>query len=144
MGSASRDSERGTSLLQLPVRMRGIQLGRPTDVLLDVENWQVLGFVVRCGDEATRFLPLAACQVGEDAIHVQSPLMLLEDVAFYEKRGASFRSLLNGAVGTHGALVDVVVGPSGGVTDLEVEQGGARDLVPAAGQRVAPTRASAA
>ena len=48
--------------LHLPVRLHGIQLGRPTDLLLDVESWHVLGFVVRCGDEAVRFLPWAASQ----------------------------------------------------------------------------------
>jgi len=124
--------------------MRGIQLGRPVDLLLDLHSWHVLGFVVRCGDESTRFLPLPACQVGEDAIAVQSALMLLEDVAFYEKRGVSFRSLLNGLVATGGTLVDAIVEPSGAVAELEVERDGSARRVPAAGQRVAPTRLSAA
>jgi hypothetical protein len=124
--------------------MRGIQLGRPVDVLLDVQAWHALGFVVRCGDESTRFLPLPACKVGEQAISVQSALMLLEDVAFYEKRGVSFRSLLNGIVATGGTLLDAVVAPGGVVAELEVEHEGAVRRVPAAGQRVAPTRLSAA
>jgi hypothetical protein len=135
MGSAT-----GTSLLQLPVRLRGIQLGRPTDVLLDVETWHVLGFVVRCGDESTRFLPLAACQTTDEEIAVQSSLMLLEDVAFYQKRGVSFRSLLNGTVGGEGALVDIRLGPGGTVVELDL--GDRR--VPALGNRVARTRATAA
>ena len=133
-------SATGTSMLQLPVRLHGIKLGRPTDLLLDRETWQVLGFVVRCGDDSTRFLPLAACRTSEDEISVQSALMLLEDVAFYAKRAVSFRSLLNGAVGAHGALVDVHV-VQGTVAELEVDDG---SRVPAAGQRVSPTRATAA
>jgi hypothetical protein len=133
-----------SALLQLPVELRGIQLGRPVDVLLDVHAWHVLGFVVRCGDESTRFLPLPACQVGEHAIVVQSALMLLEDVAFYEKRGVSFRSLLNGLVATGGTLLDAIVAPSGDVVEFEVERDGAARRVPAAGQRIAPTRLSAA
>lgn len=133
-----------TRLLHLPVRMHGIQLGQPTDVLLDVASWQTLGFVVRCGDEATRFLPFAACNPTDEDIAVQSALMLLEDVAFYEKRGVSFRSLLNGTVGVHGSLVDAWVAQGGAVGELEVENDGARRRIPAAGQRVAATRASAA
>jgi hypothetical protein len=139
MGSSS-----GTALLQLPVRLSGIQLGRPTDLLLDVEAWQVLGFVVLCGDEVTRFLPYGACDPEPDEISVPSALILLDDVGFYVKRAASFRSLLDGTVGTFGSLVDIRVGPRGAVTELEVEQDGARRTVPPAGMRVARTRASAA
>jgi hypothetical protein len=124
--------------------MHGIQLGQPIDLLLDVASWQTLGFVVRCGDEATRFLPYAACNPTDEDIAVQSALMLLEDVAFYEKRGVSFRSLLNGTVGVHGTLVDVWVAQGGAVAELEVLREGARRRIPASGQRVAPTRASAA
>ena len=133
-----------TRLLHLPVRMHGIQLGQPIDLLLDVASWQTLGFVVRCGDEATRFLPFAACNPSEEAIAVQSALMLLEDVAFYEKRGVSFRSLLNGTVGIHGSLVDAWIAHGGAVAELEVQRDGTRRRIPAAGQRVAATRASAA
>ena len=102
MGSSAAAS------LQLPVRLRGIQLGRPTDLLLDTDDWHAVGFVVRCGDESTRFLPYAACQPGADEIAVASSLMLLEDVAFYEKRGVSFRSLLDGEVVGGGVLQDVI------------------------------------
>ena len=45
-------------LLRLPVRLHGIQLGRPVDVLLDAEAWRVVGLDVLCGDEVHRFLPL--------------------------------------------------------------------------------------
>jgi hypothetical protein len=104
----------------------------------------VLGFVVRCGDESTRFLPYAACQAGEDEIAVASALMLLEDVAFYEKRGVSFRSLLDGDVVGGGVLRDVVLGVAGTVGELDVELDGVRTRIPAGGAVVVPTRASAA
>jgi hypothetical protein len=124
--------------------MHGIQLGQPIDVLLDVAAWQTVGFVVRCGDETTRFLPFAACSPTAEDIAVPSALMLLEDVAFYEKRGTSFRSLLAGTVGANGSLVDAWVASDGAVVELEVVRDGARRRLPAAGQRVAATRASAA
>jgi hypothetical protein len=130
--------------LQLPVRLRGIQLGRPTDLLLDTDDWHAVGFIVRCGDESTRFLPYAACQPGVEEIAVASSLMLLEDVAFYEKRGVSFRSLLDGEVVGGGVLQDVTLGAGGIVEELEVEHDGARHRIPAAGAVVRPTRASAA
>src|SRR5512133_1744170 len=91
-------SHTAADALQLPVQLHGIQLGRPVDLLIDVQSWQVLGFVVRCGDESRRFLPFAACQTTSEEIAVASALMLLEDVVFYTERGASFRSLLNGDV----------------------------------------------
>jgi hypothetical protein len=41
----------GDALLALPVRLHGIQLGRPVDLLLDREAVRVVGLDVRCGDE---------------------------------------------------------------------------------------------
>lgn len=137
MGSLS-----AAASLQLPVRMRGIQLGRPVDMLLDLESWHVLGFVVLCGDESRRFLPYAACQIQPSEVAVGSALMLLEDVAFYQERGTSFRSLLGGAV-QGGTLRDVVIGPGGAVTQLEIERDGTIARIQAAGLRVAPARAAA-
>jgi hypothetical protein len=122
--------------------MRGIQLGRPVDILLDPDAWQVLGFVVLCGDASRRFLPYAACQVQPTEIAVGSALMLLEDAGFYEERGTTFRSLLDGTV-QGGVLRDVLIGAGGAVTQLELERDGTIVRVQAAGQRVAPTRAAA-
>ena len=87
-----------SAALQLPVRLRGIQLGRPVDLLLETGSWHGLGYVVRCGDASQRFLPLAASQTVDGEIRVASALMLLEDVGFYRARGTSFRSLLGGEV----------------------------------------------
>jgi sporulation protein YlmC with PRC-barrel domain len=144
MGSLS-----ASAVLQLPVRLRGIQLGRPVDVLLEAERWRVVGFVVRCGDESHRFLPLAACQISGGQIAVASALMLLEDVGFYRARGTSFRSLLGGDVQQRGRRVgrlSDVLFADGEVVELELDRGGSAGVVrlPVEGTVVVPSRASAA
>jgi hypothetical protein len=139
MGSLS-----AAASLQLRVELHGILLGRPTDLLIDTDGWQVLGYVVHCGDDSVRFLPYAAAQTSEAGIAVGSALMLLEDVEFYRKRGASFRALLGNTVGAAGVLRDLIVGAGGAVIELEVEYDGAMRRVPAIGQAVAAPRLSAA
>jgi hypothetical protein len=142
-------SQTATATLHLPVNLHGIQLGRPVDLLLETDTWNAIGYVVRCGDESQRFLPLAASQTSHEEIAVGSALMLLEDVGFYRTRGTSFRSLLGGEVQRSGRpagrLRDLVL--SGGhVTELELDRGGAHGVarVPASGSVVVPSRASAA
>jgi hypothetical protein len=144
MGSLS-----ASAALQLPVRLRGIELGRPVDLLLEADTWNALGFVVRCRDRSQRFLPLAAAQTTEDEIRVGSALLLVEDVGFYRARGTSYRSLLGGEVQrggrSAGRLRDLVLA-NGEVTELELDRGGANGVVrvPAPGLVVVPSRASAA
>jgi hypothetical protein len=101
-----------TELLQLPVQLNGIRLGRPVDLLLDPAEWRVLGFVVLCGDESLRFLVFAAADLQEDAIEVTSALLLLEDMGFYRNRSRSLREVLGGE------LRDVLVAADG---SIEVE-----------------------
>ena len=122
--------------LLLPVRLRGIQLGRPIDILVDLDHWNVLGFLVLCGDESRRFLPLAACQVLDDEIAVGSALMLLEDAAFYEERAVSFRSLLGTELGG-GTVRDAWFTPAGSLRELEVEADGGRARVPVPSRQAA-------
>ena len=129
--------------------MRGIQLGRPVDLLLETDSWHVLGFVVRCGDAIQRFLPLAASQTTEEEIRVASALMLLEDVGFYLSRSTSFRSLLGGEVhrgGRPGGRLRDLLFTNGDVTELELDRGGTTGIVRVAapGSVVVPSRASAA
>jgi hypothetical protein len=137
MGSRS-----ATELLQLPVQLHGIRLGRPVDVLLDTAEWRALGLVVLCGDDSRRFLVFAAADPQEDAIAVPSALLLLEDVDFYRDRSRSLRSLLGRAVanGGHalGELRDLLVRPDGGVEALVVEKDGAVRQVAPAGVTVGP------
>ena len=125
-----------TELLQLPVRLHGIRLGRPVDLLLDLVEWRALGFVVLCGDESTRFLVFAAVDLQEDAIDVPSALLLLEDVEFYRDRSRSLRGLLGEAVVSGecelGELHDLRLMADGSVDSLVVEQGeGSREVRPA-------------
>jgi len=131
MGSRS-----ATELLQLPVRLHGIRLGRPVDLLLDLAEWRALGFVVLCGDESTRFLVFAAVDLQEDAIDVPSALLLLEDVEFYRVRSRSLRGLLGEVVVSGrrelGELHDLLLMPDGSVDSLVVERDeGSREVRPA-------------
>jgi hypothetical protein len=75
-------------LLALPVRMHGIHLGRPIDVLLDADGERVVGFELLCGDGAHRFLPFAVADVREAEIAVASALTLLDerDLDYYRER----------------------------------------------------------
>jgi len=111
-------SRPATELLQLPVRLHGIRLGQPVDLLLDPVEWRALGFVVHCGDEGSRFLVFAAADLLEDAIEVSSVLLLLEDVGFYRDRSRSLRDLLGDE------LRDLLVTPDGSVEALVVERDG--------------------
>jgi sporulation protein YlmC with PRC-barrel domain len=84
-------------LLQLPVRLDGIRLGRCVDVVLDDESERVVGVVVLCGDDSERFLVLETADVLDGEIVVGSALVLLEDVDFYRQRGRSLRDLRSSA-----------------------------------------------
>lgn len=105
----SMGSRSATELLQLPVQLHGIRLGRPVDLLLDPLDWRALGFVVLCGDGSHRFLVFAAADLGEEAMELRSALVLLEDVEFYRDRSRSLRDLLGGEVR------DLLVSPDGSV-----------------------------
>ncbi|MEP6909158.1 MAG: PRC-barrel domain-containing protein [Actinomycetota bacterium] len=84
----------GVYLLNRRVVVRGIELGRVVDVILDEAGEQPIGLDVRCGDGEHRFLPLAASRLVEENVEVDSPLMLLEtdQLAFYRSRGRALRS----------------------------------------------------
>lgn len=87
-------------LLNLPVRMHGIELGRPVDLIVDAREPRALGFDVRCGDDAHRFLPYAVAAVTDDAIEIETPFVLLDfaQVSFYREHATSLREL-NGSGG---------------------------------------------
>ncbi|TML54315.1 MAG: hypothetical protein E6G16_03430 [Actinobacteria bacterium] len=131
-------SRPATELLRLPVRLRGIRLGRPIDLLLDPVEWRALGFVVHCGDEGSRFLVFAAADLLEDAIDVSSVLLLLEDVGFYRDRSRSLRDLLGDE------LRDLLVGPDGSIEALVVERDGVVQRIDPTGVPVEPEHVSTA
>jgi hypothetical protein len=76
------------------VVMKGVQVGRVIDVILERENNGVIGFQVRCEDGRHRFLPRAAATSDGAAIEIDSPLALLDDdqLDFYRQRGVTLRS----------------------------------------------------
>lgn len=114
------------SLLRLPVRVRGIELGRPVDLVLDREHTRALGFEVLCGDEERRFLPLAVATIRESELEVRSSLALLEaaELAFYTKRGTTFAALRGSGVlrkrRMAGELVDVTLAADGSIASVVV------------------------
>ena len=126
----------GDELLALPVRLHGIQLGRPADLLLDREVLRVVGLDVLCGDEVHRFLPLPTAAVRADEIAILSPLVLLEEdeLHFYRSRAFSLSSLRGRAIERNGrevgALRDVVVAPDGELLAVLVERDGAAARIP--------------
>jgi sporulation protein YlmC with PRC-barrel domain len=81
-------------LLELTVVMKGIQVGRVVDVILEPKAGGVIGFEVRCGDGRHRFLPQAAAIREDSAIEIESPLALLDtdQLEFYRRRGATLRT----------------------------------------------------
>jgi len=130
MGSRS-----ATELLQLSVRLHGIRLGQPVDVLLDSAEWRALGFVVLCCDGSLSFLAFAAVTPRDDALELASAFLLLEDLGFYRERSRSLRALLGGSVVNGGSelgeLRDLLVDPGGSVETLVVEgDGGIREVRP--------------
>jgi hypothetical protein len=117
-------------LLRLPVRLHGIQLGRPVDLIVDLAAERALGLDVLCGDEVHRFLPLAAARLADDEITVSSALTLLEEaeLAFYRTRASALSTLRGGELERDGLpfgrLRDVVVGESGTLDAVLVEDAG--------------------
>ena len=84
-----------SELLGLTVRLHGISLGRPVDLFLDRGDLRAVGLDVLCGDEEHRFLPIAAATVGDEALAITSPLVLLDDAQldFYRSRTFSLSSI---------------------------------------------------
>jgi hypothetical protein len=109
----------GAQLLALPVRLHGIQLGRPVDLLLDPDARRVVGLDLLCGDEVHRFLPLPTAAVNEDEIGILSPFVLLEqhELDFYRSRTLALSRLRGRPVEQKGrplgSLHDVVLAPDG-------------------------------
>ena len=103
----------------MPVRLHGVQLGRPVDLLLDPEARRAVGLDLLCGDGVHRFLPLPTAAVDDDEIRIPSPFVLLEqhEVDFYRSRTLAFGALRGRPVERNGrklgALQDVVVAKDG-------------------------------
>lgn len=117
------------ALLRLPVRLRGIAIGRPVDVIVDIDGRRALGLDLLCKDETHRFLPLSAASFESDEITVSSALTLLSEgeLAFYRRQARTLRDLRGGRV-RHGRrevgrLQDLLIAPDGGIAELVLEDG---------------------
>jgi uncharacterized protein YrrD len=137
----------GDELLGLPVRLHGIQVGRPVDLLLDPGAHRTVGLDLLCGDDVHRFLPLPTAAIEEEEIRILSPLVLLEqhELDFYRSRTLALGRLRGRPVERHGRKVgllqDVVVAEDGQLVAAIVDN--ERVLFDAA-LRFAPQRRSAA
>ena len=125
----------GDELLALRVRLHGIELGRPADLLLDRELPRVVGIDVVCGDGVNRFLPLPTASVNDYELRIVSPLVLLEDqLAFYRSRTLALSALRRRPVRRRtsdaGILRDIVLRADGGLTAVIVELDGRTERLP--------------
>lgn len=141
---------RGNDLLVLPVRLHGIQLGRPVDILLDRDDLRVVGLDVLCGDEIHRFLPLPVASLTAGEVSISSPLVLLEEdqLAFYKTRAFTLTSLRGRPVERRGRAVgvldDIVLRSDGSIEQLVVAGAGEEMLAFDETVRVAAGSRSAA
>jgi len=119
---------RAEHLLALPVRLHGIPLGRPVDLLLDLRERKAVGLDVLCGDEVHRFLPLQTAVVTAEEIAIRSPFLLLEEdeLAFYRARTVPLSALRGTDVvragSRAGTLEDVVVAAGGSLAALVIDE----------------------
>ena len=124
-----------SALLRLPVRLHGIELGRPVDLILDRDRRRALGLELLCGDAERRFLPLAAAKLRDDGIEIRSPLVMLEraELAFYTERGSTLAALRGSTIMRRGenlgALVDLEVAEDGTIERLVLETQAGRTAV---------------
>jgi hypothetical protein len=119
----------GDAVLSLPLRLHGVELGRPVDALLDRDGLRVVGLDVLCGDEVHRFLPLPTAALSNDGLTIHSPLVLLEEheLAFYRARTFSLKTLRGQPVTRKersvGTLRDIVFTQDGRLVALLLEGG---------------------
>jgi PRC-barrel domain len=130
------DGAHVSELLRANVQMRGIQLGRVTDVIFDRELQRALGVEVHCGDEGRRFLPYTIARLDNDVIALDSPLVLLDEseLAFYKERATTFTSLIHRFVAVRaegaGPLEDIILGPNGSIEAVVIATEGGDRRVP--------------
>ena len=122
-------------LLQFPVRLDSIDVGRAVDLIVDPVQQRALGLDVLCRDNAHRFLPLAAAEVRESEIRLTSPFALVDNdgFEFYRGRASSLRQLKGMHVARAGrdlgAIRDVVVSPTGEIEAFVVASGTAVETI---------------
>jgi hypothetical protein len=113
----------GDELLRRPVRVHGIHLGRPVDLLLHPTEPQALGLDVLCGDDRHRFLPFSAAQITERHVEASSPLVLLDlrEGSFYRREARSLNALRGTPLRDRSSLQDVVLAPDWKIRELVLD-----------------------
>lgn len=113
----------GDELLRRPVRVHGIHLGQPVDVLLHPTEPQALGLDVLCGDDKHRFLPLSAAEVTERHVEAFSPLVLLDlrEGSFYRREARSLNGLRGTPLPDRSLLQDVVLAQDWTISELVLD-----------------------
>ena len=138
----------GHELLKLPVRLHGIELARPIDLVVDISGRRAVGLELLCGDRAHRFLPLGAANVGTGEISLDSALAVVDDTAYYLERGRRLHDLRGAAVTRdgrqEGPLEDVVLEGEGAIVQLVVDGGRRLPLGPGVTVGPPPAARSAA
>jgi hypothetical protein len=120
---------RASELLRLPVRLNGLRVGQPGDLLLDRRARRAIGIDVVCGDEVVRFLPIAAARVEPGALVLDSPYLLIDHDAgsFYRRRTRTLGDLRGTDVlrggRKLGRLDDVELGEDGTIEAILLESG---------------------
>ena len=113
-------------LLNRPVRIRGIDVAEPVDVLLDPELRCVLGLEVHCRDGVNRFLPWLAGQLEPEQLSVELPVTLLDgpQLEYYREHSLALNAVrrlpVAGLDGSAARVEDVIVDSSGLVRGLVV------------------------
>jgi hypothetical protein len=115
----------GAELLRRPVCLRGIELGRPVDVLLHPHEPHALGLDVLCGDERHRFLPVSAAQVRDDHVEAASSLVLLDlrEDSFYRLEARALSTLRGAQIDGEAELRDVVLDRGWRIVELVLAGG---------------------
>ena len=113
----------GDELLRRPVRVHGIHVGQPVDLLLHPTDPQALGLDVLCGDDLHRFLPLSAAEVTERHVEAFSSLVLLDlrEGSFYRREARSLNGLRGTPLRDRSSLQDVVLAPGWAISELVLD-----------------------
>jgi hypothetical protein len=113
----------GDELLRRPVRVHGVHVGQPVDLLLHPTEPQALGLDVLCGDDLHRFLPLSAAEVTERHVEAFSPLVMLDlrEGSFYRREARSLNGLRGTPLRGRSSLQDVVLAPDWTISELVLD-----------------------
>lgn len=77
-----------TGLLGRAIRVGTVRVGEVTGVLVGAGHLRPIGLEVASGGGARRFLPWFAASIEPDGVHIESALLLVDQIDAYERLGA--------------------------------------------------------